>query len=624
MLSQLHWTAGLHHDGSELYVSNPLPRCGETVTIRLRAPLDAPIRHVFLRTAPDGEEDLKAMRCVREDGVSAWWEAGLTVTMPRTTYRFKVMSSEGAYWMNALGVSRADSPDWFDFKLLADFAAPSWLEDAVFYQIFPDRFFNGDPSNDVPPGAWKNHRGYRTSRRNWDEPPLHWNEGGGLDFYGGDLQGITQKLDYLRELGVNALYINPIFTAYTNHRYDTADYTNVDPFLGGNEALADLRRALDRAGMRLVLDVTPNHCGAQHHWFLAAQADPNALTAEYFTFHRHPDDYECWLGHKSLAKLNYGSERLREAMYGAPDSVLRRWLHEPYRIDGWRLDVANMTARQGMQQLEHKIWRGVRRAVKGDRPDAYLFGENFFDGTPYLQGDELDAVMNYQGFTIPIWSWLRGSELPAAFLQGREWLDPYPLSAEAVAEQWTHFRAAVPWLVARQQFNQLSSHDTPRILSILNGEISLLKLGAVLLMTFPGVPCVYYGDEIGMEGLFDPDNRRPMRWNETTWDADLRDHYRRLITLRRQSPALRRGGFQMVYANGGLLAYQRQSPEQRLLVVGYRGPEPLESCDVPVRHAGLADDTHLTDLLSGRMYHVKGGVLRIEQLKAGAALILAE
>ncbi len=282
MYSQLHWTAGLHHDGSELYVSNPLPRCGETVTIRLRAPANAPIRHLFLRAAPDGEEDLKAMRCVHTDGVSSWWETGLTVTMPRTTYRFKVISSEGAYWVNALGVSRADSPDWFDFKLLADFAAPSWLEDAVFYQIFPDRFFNGDPSNDVPPGAWNNHHGFSTSRREWDEPPLHWSEGGGLDFYGGDLQGITQKLDYLRDLGVNALYLNPIFTAYTNHRYDTADYHNVDPYLGGNEALAELRRALDRAGMRLVLDVTLNHCGARHPWFVAAQADPNAPTAEYF------------------------------------------------------------------------------------------------------------------------------------------------------------------------------------------------------------------------------------------------------------------------------------------------------------------------------------------------------
>lgn len=616
-----HWTAGLHHDGSELYVSNPLPRSGETITVRLRAPADAPVRHIFLRTAPDGEEDLKMMRRAREDGVSVWWETTLTLTMPRLNYRFKVMSGEGAYWYNALGASRADSPDGYDFKLLADFAAPAWLEAAVFYQIFPDRFYNGDPANDVPPGAWTNHHGHAVQRRAWDEPPLPWNDGGNLDFYGGDLAGIIQKLDVLRELGVTGLYLNPIFTAYSNHRYDIADYNHVDPHLGGNTALAELRRALDEAGMRLVLDVTPNHCGARHHWFLAAQADAHAPTAEYFTFHHHPDDYECWLGHRSLVKLNYHSARLRDAMYAAPDSVLRRWLLPPYRIDGWRLDVANMTARQGMQQLEHKIWRGVRRAVKADQPETYLVGENFYDGTPHLQGDELDAVMNYQGFTIPVWSWLRGRELPAEVIYGREWLDPFPLPAEALAEQWQRFRAAVPWVVTRQQFNQLGSHDTPRILSLVGGDKNLLRLGVVLLLTFPGVPCIYYGDEIGMEGLFDPDNRRPMRWDTTTWDMDLREFYRRLIALRRSAPALRRGGFQMVYAAGGLLAYQRQSPEQRLLVIACRGPEPL-AADVPVRHAGLADGTPLTDVLSGTTHTVQDGRLRFDGLQAGAALIL--
>ncbi|MBI5671139.1 MAG: maltodextrin glucosidase [Chloroflexi bacterium] len=622
MLAQLHWTAGLHHDGSELYVSNPLPRSGETVTIRLRVPMEAPVRHVFLRTAPDGEENLTAMRRVREDSVAAWWETGLTIRMPRTTYRFKVMSSEGAYWYNALGASRADSPDWFDFKLLADFAAPSWLEDAVFYQIFPDRFYNGDPSNDVPPGAWTNQRGFATTLREWGAPPLHWNEGGGLDFYGGDLQGITHKLDYLHDLGVTALYLNPIFTAYSNHRYDTADYDTVDPYLGGNEALVELRQALDRAGMRLVLDVTPNHTGYKHTWFTAAQADPHAPTADYFTFYRHPDDYESWLGHRSLAKLNYRSERLREAMYGAPDSVLRRWLRDPYRIDGWRLDVANMTARQGMQQLDHKIWRGIRRAVKADNPEVYLFGENFFDGTPHLQGDELDAVMNYQGFTIPLWHWLRGRDLPDDFVHGREWLDPHPLPAEAVSEQWTRFRAAVPWAVARQQFNQLGSHDTPRILSIVGGDTALLKLGAALLLTFPGVPCVYYGDEIGMEGLFDPDNRRCMRWDENTWDNDVRGHYQRLIALRRQSSALRQGGFQMVAASDGLLAYLRQSPQQRLLLVGYRGPEALPYVELPLRHAGYADGTRLTDFFTGADFTIRGGAVSLENLTAGTTLLL--
>lgn len=622
MAQPVHWTAGLHHDGSALCVSNPLPTYDEVVTLRLRVPADAPVRAVFVRTAPDGEERLDAMQPSQRDSVFVWWTGDVRIIMPYTTYRFKVMSSEGAYWFTALGANRADSPDWFDFKLLADFEAPAWLEDRVFYQIFPDRFFNGDPANDVPAGAWTNRHGFPTQRREWGAPPLHWNQGGGVDFYGGDLPGITQKIDYLLDLGVNALYLNPIFTAYTNHRYDVADYERVDPYLGGNEALAELRRALDRARMRLVLDITPNHCGAQHPWFRAAQADPNAPTAEFFTFHHHPHDYEGWLGHKSLVKLNYRSERLRDAMYRAPESVLRRWLREPYRIDGWRLDVANMTARQGTTQLAHKIGRGIRRAVKGDNPQAYIFGENFFDASPYLQGDEMDASMNYQGFTIPLWAWLPGRELDPALLSRMAWLDPYPLPAEVAAEQWARFRAAVPWVIARQQFNQLGSHDTPRILSIVNGSRSLLRLGVVLLMTFPGVPCVFYGDEIGMEGLFDPDNRRCMRWDETTWDRDLRSHYQRLIRLRRESPALRRGGFQQVFARDGVMAYLRQSPEQRLLVVGFRGPKPLLSFDLSVRHAGIADGSTLVDRLADRAYLVRDSVLHLETLEPGSALVL--
>lgn len=617
----LHWTKGLHHDGSSMYVSNPLPALDETVTVKIRVPKDIKIRAIFLRTAPDGEGHMEAMHWEGEDALSAWWGGQLHVTMPIMPYRFKIMSAEGAYWLNALGVSRADSPDFYDFKLLANFTAPNWLDDAVFYQIFPDRFYNGDPSNDVPNGAWQRD-GFQTQQREWGLPPLSWHESGSLDFYGGDLQGVIQKLDYLADLGVNALFLNPIFKAYSNHRYDIADYHEVDPALGGNTALAELRTALDAHNMRLILDVTPNHCGARNIWFTAAQNDPNSPFAEYFTFNHHPNEYETWLGHKSLVKLNYRSEALRDAMYQADDSVMRRWLHEPYRVDGWRLDVANMTARQGMVQLAHKVWRGMRRAVKADNPQAYLFGENFYDGTLHLQGNELDAIMNYQGFTIPLWQWLPGQDLDERIAQLMPWMDRAPMPAEALAEQWTSFRAAIPWAIVSQQFNQLGSHDTPRILTILNNDKSLLRLGAALLMTFPGVPCVYYGDEIGMEGAQDPDNRRCMRWDDATWDKDLRAYYQQLIALRKQSPALRHGGFQMIHASGGLLSYMRQSPEQRLLVIAYRGPSALPEITIPVWHAGIADGTGLTDKLTGQVYTVEQGMVQLGVLESGTGLIL--
>jgi len=281
--------------------------------------------------------------------------------------------------------------------------------------------------------------------------------------------------------------------------------------------------------------------------------------------------------------------------------------------------VANMTARQGMVQLSHKVWREMRRAVKADNPNAYLFGENFYDGTPHLQGDELDAIMNYQGFTIPLWHWLQPDPLP---VHTRPSEDTIPLSTEALAEQWTHFRAAVPWTIAAQQFNLIDSHDTARILNIVGGNKARVRLAVALLMTVPGVPSIYYGDEIGMEGAGDPDNRRCMSWDEATWDHDLRDTFKRFIQLRRTAPALRHGGFQMLYAQDDLLVYQRQSAEQRMIVVAYRGTDTLAQTVIPIRHAGIADGIVLTDMLTGGTYSVVDGCMSLVDLAAGGVLLL--
>ncbi len=597
----LHWTAGLHHDGSALYVSNPLPAHGEQVTLRLRVPVDASIKAVFIRSAPDGENHLEPMHEVERDSVSAWWSGNLKISMPRNPYRFRIVSGEGVYHLNALGVSRTESPDASDFKLLADFQSPDWLQSAVFYQIFPDRFYNGNPANDVKSGESTVGR-FSTQMRPWGAPLLPWEKAGNLDFYGGDLPGITQKLDYLADLGINALYLNPIFKSLSNHRYDIADFYQVDPHLGGNEALIELRRATAERQIRITLDVTLNHLGSANHWFTDAQADLTAPTADFFTFYdNNPAYYEKWLGISTLPKFNYRSEALRDQMYRAEDSVLRWWMHEPYRIDGWRLDVANMQARQGTVQLGNKIGRQLRRALKNDFPDAYIYGEHFYDGTPHLQGDELDASMNYQGFTMPLWRYLSGHD------HGAEWrpeaVDQIRLPAEDMAEQWNRFRAAVPWAVAVQQFNLLDSHDTPRILFKVDGDKALMRLAVVLLMTYVGVPCVYYGDEIGLTGGNDPDCRRCMPWDESEWDEDLHAHYRTLIALRRTAPALMRGGYQYLYGSDGLLVYQRQSAEQRLIVIGYRGPDTLLTTHIPVRHGGLADGTTLTDRLSTACVH---------------------
>lgn len=612
----LPWITSVHHDGSPLYVRAGDSRLGASVGIRLRADVAAPISAVFLRTCPDGEQSVVQMRPGPSDAVCRWWEVELPLRMLRTGYRFLIHSDAGALWYNAAGLQRAYPTDANDFKLLADYCAPSWLRDTVFYQIFPDRFADGDPVNNVRSGAYS-YQGRPVVARRWGESPSR--QHGAIEFFGGDLQGIGRRLDYLADLGVSAIYLNPIFVAPSNHKYDVEDYTRIDPHFGGNQALAELRQALDAYGMRLILDIVPNHCGVTHPWFAAAQADPRAPSAEFFTFLRHPDDYQSWLGVKTLPKLDYRSQTLRELMYAGPDAIMRQWLRPPYRTDGWRIDVANMLGRQGPSNLGHKIGRGIRRAIKAEQPEAYLLGEHFFDGTPHLQGDELDATMNYQGFTFPVWHWLAGFDGEAA---GRPYADTYPLPTEDLAAQWTAFRAAIPWQIAIQQFNLLGSHDTPRLRYIVGGDLDKLRVAVALLFTYPGVPCIYYGDEIGLDGAGDPDCRRCMEWDETHWDQDLRRAFQAFTRLRRGSPALRWGGFQLLYAAGDTVAYQREAPEERLIVVARRGDDGLR--ELPVRQAGLQDGARMYDLISGAETTVAGGRLPLTALPAIGAQVWRE
>lgn len=605
------WMRSLHHDGSPRYLRADAGQ----VTVRLRARRDAPIQHVMLRTNPDGEEQLVPMRRLADDGALQWWGGELAPAMPRTNYRFRIITDAGHWWLTEAGITRYTPTDAGDFTLLPAIHGPAWVRSSVFYQIFPERFADGDPTNNVRNGQPLSN-GRVAIARTWDELPQR--PHGPHEFFGGDLQGITQHLDYLEELGINALYLTPIFTAPSSHKYDVADYTTVDPHFGGEAALAELRHALDRRGMRLLLDVVPNHCGAQHHWFTAAQRDPDAPTADFFTFRRHPNEYEAWLGVPSLPKLNYRSERLREAMYAGPDAVMRHWLRPPYRIDGWRIDVANMLARQGESQLGHKIGRAIRRAVKSENRDAYLLGENFFDGTPHLQGEELDATMNYRGFAKPLLHWLSGRD---RFEPG-PYSDNQPLPTDALAAQWQAFRAAIPWQIAVQQFNLLGSHDTPRLRTVLGDDMAKVRLAMALLFTYPGVPCVYYGDEIGMQGGPDPDCRRPMPWDAARWDTDLRGFVQQLTHLRRTAPALCDGGFQMLHAAGETVAFLRDAPAGRLLVVARRAPDALAA--LAVTDGGVADGTRFRELFSGAEAQIEGGLLPLVSLPAVGAQVWIE
>ena len=611
------WLQTIHHDGSEKYVSNPCPDLGDSVKIRLRVGPNATVKDVYIRTFPDGEQVFTAMTSLSSELPCRWWEGEVEISQPDVHYRFLLVAEEGLWWYTAAGHADYIPLDNTDFRLLASYGTPSWLETAVFYQIFPDRFANANPDINPQPAEF-DYQGFGPQTYPWGTRPAS-DQPFPIVFYGGDLPGISQHLDYLDRLGINALYLNPIFTANSNHKYDVTDYEKVDPHLGGDDALIDLRQALNERGMTYILDIVPNHCGYWHPWFQEAQSDPQAPEVDFFTFHQHPDKYASWLGVWTLPKLNYRSAELRRRIYESDDSVFRKWLLPPFSADGWRVDVANMLGRQGETQVGAEIVSGIREAVKSLQPDAYLIGENFFDASPQLQGDQWDAVMNYSGFTLPLWYWLDNYKEWAHDL-GRFVKSPGVWSTEALVNTWQSRRAAIPWAIALQQFNLLDSHDTPRIRSIVKNNDALVRLAAIIQFTFPGVPCIYYGDEIGMADDPDLESRGCMIWNQDLWDHRLLDFYQELIRFRKKSPSLKSGGFQMLVVEEDTFAYQRESMTERILVVAHRSSIPRDEKPLPIAHGGIADGRRFRELFSGQELVVSEGSLPLPPHPQGATL----
>ena len=611
------WLTAVHHDGSPNYLSNLYPRLGQTVRLRLRTSSGGQNLRVFVRYFPDGEQSFIPMQPVAQTGPSTWWEADLPIDEPIVHYRFVLETAAGLWWYTAAGPAHYDPLDGTDFRIIADYEPVAWLKTAVCYQIFPDRFANGNPATDPQPDEFE-YRGQRPRTLPWGQEPDS-DQFFALIFYGGDLPGIQQRLDYLQALGINTIYLNPIFTAYSNHKYDVVDYEQVDPHLGGNEALIALRRALDERGMRYLLDIVPNHCGYWHPWFAQARADAAAPEAEFFTFNNHPDEYAAWLGVWSLPKLDYRSAELRQRIYGGENAVFRRWLRPPFSADGWRVDVANMLGRQGESQIGTEIARGIRQAVKESRPDAYLMGENFFDASPQLQGDQWDGVMNYSGFVQPLRHWLGGYEQGAHGLSTTI-TTPAPWPTAALVESWRSRMAAIPWAIVLQQYNLLGSHDIPRLDTLLGGNEALHRLAAIVQFAFPGVPGLYYGDEVGLPDTPGLGARGCMLWDERGWQQDRLAFYRQLIAFRRQTAVLQTGGFQILAVEEDGFIFQREGGNGRVLVVANRSDIDRLAIRLDAVAAGMADGLRLRELFSGDEVVVANGRLLLPPQPQGATL----
>ncbi|MDF8266365.1 glycoside hydrolase family 13 protein [Luteipulveratus flavus] len=554
-----------HHDGSALYVSTSAPEPGERVRVRVRVPRAYDTQEVHVRQVTDGEPEFRSLRVVVQDDVESWWEGEVVCHNPVTSYRFILKGGPGGYaWLNGTGVHDRDVPDAADFRLTTYAPPPEWALDSVVYQVFPDRFArsSGRPpvADDAPDWAIP---------APWDEPVLTDREYDGHQLYGGDLDGVREHLDHLERLGVTTLYLTPFFPGRSNHRYDAESFERVDPVLGGDEALRLLVREAHARGLRVMGDLTTNHTGVTHEWFVAAQADPEAPERDFYLYDES-GDYVSWLGVKSLPKLNHQSGGLRERLFDADDSGVRRWLQGDDALDGWRVDVANMTGRWGAQDVNHQVARHMRKVVVDTRPDALLVGEHCHDHSQDAMGDGWHGVMNYSGFTRPVWTWLRDNDFAPKFL-GSPLMVPR-LGGDAVAATMDEFGAIVPWRSRAHSFTLVGSHDTTRVRTLVGEDPSYVVVAAGLLLTMPGIPMITYGDEIGMEGAFGEDGRRPMPWDESDWETDLFDAYRQLVAARRELVALRRGGLRWVHTDEDALVFLRETPEQTVLVLCARGP----------------------------------------------------
>jgi alpha-glucosidase len=509
--------------------------------VRVRAPRE--VETVVLRFTEDGEA--RAAEAIADgDG---WWVARFPVRNPVVRYRWLFSGGELGYaWLNGLGVVDHDVPDADDFVMSLD-TAPEWHLGSVVYEIFPDRFAPG--GLDVPPPDW-------AIPRRWDELPTGRGPETPLEWFGGDLRGVEQRLDHIERLGANVIYLTPIFPAGSTHRYDSTTFERIDPLLGGDEALESLSRAAHARGIRVISDLTTNHTGDGHEWFARGERD-------LYLFDES-GDYESWWGVKTLPKLNWRSPELRRRI----QATARRWLQPPYALDGWRVDVANMSGRTGTTDVNADVAPTLRAALN---EDSLLVAEHFHDFRPDFRG--WHGVMNYSGFSKPVWGWLRrDAGFPSLGLPG-----PMPrFAGKAAVATMRAFRAGVPWQFTLHSWAILDSHDTPRFRT-LAGALERQLVGIGLQMTTPGVPMVFAGDELGLEGEWGEDARRTMPWDRPeSWDYALLDEYRRLIELRRSHDALARGGLRYAYVDDDVIVYLRETPGERLLCLGSRAPhEPV-------------------------------------------------
>ena len=634
-------------DGTEGYVYPPEPKESELVTFRFRTAKDD-VDRVGLVTSADTY--VMEKECTQGEFDYYTFETRLGEEPFR--YCFEVQSGTEKYYYGRCGISR-EILEYYNFVVVPGFSTPDWAKGAVMYQIFTDRFYNGDKSNDVETNEYYYIGDYSQRVTNWDKYPANM---GVREFYGGDLQGVMDKLDYLQDLGVEVVYFNPLFVSPSNHKYDIQDYDYIDPHYGkivddggevlpngvtdnsqatkykkrttglknleaSNELFIKLVEELHRRGMKVILDGVFNHCGSFNKWMDRERIyegeedyEPGAYVSadsphrSYFRFFKegpenwpYNGNYDGWWGHDTLPKLNYeDSVKLENYIL----YIGRKWVSPPYNVDGWRLDVAADLGRSN--EYNHEFWQKFRRAVKDANPNALILAEHYGDPSDWLKGDEWDTVMNYDAFMEPVTWFLTGMEKHSD--EAREELLG---NIDNFIGSMAHHMSNMLTPSLQVAMNELSNHDHSRFLTRTNHMVgrvehlgpeaaneyvnkAVMREAVVMQMTWVGAPTVYYGDEAGVCGFTDPDNRRTYPWGHE--DQELIAFHKEVIRIHKEHPALKTGSLKILGGEENILSYARFKGHDRIIVVINNRSERAE-VKVPVWEAEIPIKCRMERLL---------------------------
>ncbi len=549
---EYQWLNSLHTAVTDDYLFTNVTEQQVEICLKARVLQNEDITCLDLFYLHDGDEIKLPLIKSSSDGYDNWQCKFL---LPKTTddnlfsYRFIVTTHRHQFFWGAAGFYKYSLSTLNNFKYYYSSRQPQWLENSVMYHIFIDRF-------DKSPSA---------SHQNslWGDKPDNTVE----QFFGGDIKGIENKLDYLVDLGVNTLCLTPIFEALTNHKYDTQDYYNIARCFGGNEVFEQFIAACKKINMRVILDGVFNHVGADSQWFNRAELyntvgafqSEKSTYHDYFYFAQHPDKYAMFWQEKSLPKLNYQSQPLKDEIYQNDNSIVKHWLKGENKTDGWRLDACCMLGKHKQFQQNSQILTELYSSAKEQAPDSYIFGEHPFDPTEIIPFKHLDGITNYAGFYSPIRYWLN---------------DNIDFSVTDFDHALKEFRVVMGYQFTLSSKTFLGNHDKPRLFTELNGDISKYLTALTFLFTYPGVPTLYYGEEIALASDYEMDNhnegdsRLCMRWNDwSDINKEIIRQTKQLIQLYKSSLALKKGHFKTLYCKDEIIVYVRAYQDQCVIVV---------------------------------------------------------